>query len=107
MTGTVTTGGASNVNVLAALVPAGVVIVTLAGPAVCAGLVTVARLPDGSTISPVPEVPPKSTPVAPPRLAPMISTVVPPVSGPDVGISLVIVGGGVGGTTVSSRYSGP
>jgi hypothetical protein len=85
--------GASNVNVSAALVPAGVVIVTGAGPAVCAGLVTVARLPDGSTVSPVPAVPPKSTAVAPVRSVPMISTSVPPVSGPDVGISLVIVGG--------------
>ena len=76
-------------------VPAGVVTLTQAAPAVPDGVVAeiaVALM----TVRPVAAVPPMSTEVAPVNPVPIIVTVVPPATGPYVGVMLVKVGRGRG-----------
>jgi hypothetical protein len=76
---------------LVALVPPGVVTVTLTAPALSAGAVAVMLVPP-VTVKLVAFVPPNLTAVAPVKLVPVIVTDVPPESGPDVGLTLVTVG---------------
>ena len=68
-------------NVLAALVPLGVVIKTLTSPAACAGVVAVKDVSD-TTVILVAAVPPKLTAVAPVKLLPVNVTAVPPTVTP-------------------------
>ena len=49
-----------------------------------------------STVRVVTDVPPNATFVTPLKLVPVIVTLVPPALGPDVGLTLVITGAGVG-----------
>jgi hypothetical protein len=74
-----------------ALVPSGVVTVTLTDPAASAGEVAVIEVSEFSLN--VAEVDPKSTAVAPVKPLPVIVTDVPPVYGPDPGLTDVTVGG--------------
>jgi len=86
-------GAAMNVNwsaVEVALVPPGVVTVTLTVPAVSAGLKAVMEV--ALLMMLVAAVVPNSTDVAPVKLVPVMVTLVPPAAGPDVGDTLVTVG---------------
>ena len=80
-------------SVLAALLPAGVVTMTLAVPAAWLGVVAVIVVAF-TTETPVAAVPPKVTPVAPVRAVPVIVTLVPPAVGPEFGLTEVTVGAG-------------
>ena len=81
-------------NVLAALVPSGVVTKTLAVPALPAGVVAV-MLVELTTVTLVAAVPPRAIAVAPVKLAPVMVMVVPPACEPLVGEILVTVGAGL------------
>ena len=75
-----------------ALVPPGVVMVTLTGPAVPAGDTAVAAVLLEAE-NDVAATLPNFTPVAPVRLVPTIDTWVPPFAGPWFGLIAVMVGG--------------
>ena len=72
-------------------VPPGVVTVTLAGPAVPGGEVTVIEVAELTTTD-VPAVPPKLTVAPATKLVPVMVTEVPPVVGPAVELMDVTVG---------------
>ena len=78
-------------NVLAVLVPLGVVTKTLAVPALLAGVVAV-MVVELTTVTLVAAVPPKVTAVAPVKLAPVMVMLVPPAGEPLAGEILVTVG---------------
>ena len=80
-------------NVLASLVPSGVVTKTLTAPALPAGVVAV-MLVELSTVTLVAAVPPRVTAVAPVKLVPVMVMVVPPAVEPLVGEILATVGAG-------------
>ena len=83
--------------VLVALVPAGVVTVTSAGPAlVAAGLAAVICVPE-LTVNNGAGADPKLTAVAPVKPVPVTVTRVPPASGPLAGLTAVTAGGCPGG----------
>ena len=74
-------------------VPPAVVTATLLAPAVPAGVLAVTEVLDTTTIF-VASMPPTVTLVAPVKLVPAIVMVVPPVVGPEVGLTLPMVGSG-------------
>ena len=76
---------------MAALVPPAVVTITLAVPAVPAGVEQVAEVAD-VMVTPVHAVPPTVIPVAPVKLVPVMVMDVPPVVDPLVGETAVTVG---------------
>jgi len=76
---------------LVALVPPGVVTVTLTVPALSAGEVAVIEV-DELTVKPVAAVLPKSTAVAPVKFVPVIVTLVPPDVLPALGETFDTVG---------------
>jgi hypothetical protein len=78
-------------NVLAALLPAGVVTTTLAVPAVPAGVVAVIDVAL-TTVTPVAAAPPMVTPVAPVKFAPVMVTLEPPAVVPLFGLIADTVG---------------
>ena len=78
-------------NVLAALVPPGVVTNTLEAPALPGGVVAV-RLVELTTITLVAATPPMVTPVAPVKSVPVMVMAVPPAVEPLAGEILVTVG---------------
>ena len=77
-------------NVLAELVPLGVVTSTLAVPGPWAGVVAVMVV--ALTRTKLAAVPPRRTEVAPARLVPVMVMLVPPVVAPAEGETLVTVG---------------
>ena len=81
-----------NALVLVAVPPA-VVTATLLAPAVPAGVLAVTEVLDTTTMF-VAAMPPTVTLVAPVKLVPAIVMVVPPVVGPEVGLTLLMVGSG-------------
>jgi hypothetical protein len=81
-------------SVLAALLPAGVVTMTLAEPAAWLGTVAVIEVAF-TTETLVAAAPPTVTPVAPVKFVPVIVTLVPPAVGPEFGLTEVTVGAGV------------
>ena len=76
---------------LAALLPPGVVTMTLAVPAVPAGATAVIVV-EFTTTTLVAAAPPMVTPVAPVRFVPVMVTLVPAANGPLVGLMAVTVG---------------
>ena len=80
---------------MAALLPPGVVTMTLVDPADPAG-VTQVMLVALTTLTLVAATPPKVTPVAPVKLVPVSVTLVPPAVLPLFGLTLVSVGGATG-----------
>jgi hypothetical protein len=84
-------GGATYVNVRAALDPYGVVTTTSTGPATCAGDTTVNDVPE-LTERLVPATPSNVTAVAPVNAVPVSATVAPPAVEPDDGDTVVITG---------------
>ena len=79
---------------MAALLPAGVVTMTLAAPAAPAGTVAVIVVAF-TTAKLVAATPPKVTPVAPAKVVPVMVTLVPPAVGPEFGLTEVTVGPGM------------
>ena len=79
---------------MAALLPAGVVTMTLAEPAEPAGVVAVIEVAL-TTATPVAATPPKVTLVAPVNVVPVMVTLVPPAMGPEFGLTEVTVGPGM------------
>ena len=83
-------GRATYVNALALVaVPPTVVTATLCAPAVPAGVFAVIEVAVATTL--VAATPPIFT-VAPVKLVPVIVIVVPPATGPEIGVTVVIVG---------------
>ena len=72
--------------------PRGVVTVTSTVAAASAGEVAVMEVAL-LTVTPVPAVAPKSPRVAPVKLVPVTVTEVPPAVGPELGLTVVTVGG--------------
>jgi len=81
-------------SVFGAFAPLGVVTNTLTAPAACAGAVQLISVSE-TKLTEVQAAPPKVTPVTPVNPVPVIVTLFPPVVGPDVGFTLVTVGGPV------------
>ena len=81
-------------SVLAALLPAGVVTMTLTAPAAPTGVVAVIVVAS-TTATLVAAAPPKVTLVAPVKVVPVMVTLVPPAVGPEFGLTEVTVGPGM------------
>ena len=78
---------------MVAVPPAVVTATLLVAPAVPAGVLAVTEVLDTTTIF-VASMPPTVTFVVPVKLVPAIVMVVPPVVGPEVGLTLPMVGSG-------------
>ena len=90
----VTAGGATNVKPFGTLAtwPSGLVTTTVTAPALCAGVVSVIEVAL-TTITLVAATPPNVTVAPVVKSVPVSVTAVPPADGPEVGLTVVTVGG--------------